>query len=419
MPYIFFMIYDLIYATGLILSMPFFRKRLFGKDRHFHDFLERLGIYDTAELKIQHDRNIWIHAVSIGELLAIIPLINQISQKFKDRQITISCVSRTGRIIAEQKLAKDINKIFLPFDFSFTTRKAVCSIRPEIFISVETEIWPNLFFALKRRNVPILVLNGRMSRKSFIGYSAFKFIIRNIMDMVDCFIMRSESDAKLFLKLGVTREKVIVSKSIKFDHAYQLSMMLNPEKSGCQKIIVFGSIHRAEEPGIAEICKKILNRYKNILIVIVPRALDRTNIYHTLKTNGIQYEVLSSSNGKARVLVVDRYGVLTDFYRKCDVAFVGGSLVPAGGQNPIEPLAFKKPVIYGNLHWDFEQEWKMVLKAGAGIEVGSFDELYEILIFLLDNPDICKNMGDAGFNVIVDNKGAVDQMFKVVEKFLF
>ncbi len=253
----------------------------------------------------------------------------------------------------------------MPFDFFFATRKAISTVKPELFISVETEIWPNLFSALKRRNVPIMVLNGRISRKSFIRYSAFIFIIRNIMNMVDCYVMRSDSDASLILKLGVPEEKVIISKSVKFDQAYQLSMNSNSEKAGQQKIIVFGSVHRAEEQKIVEICKKLLGKYEDILVVIAPRALDRTNIYYMLKAEGIQYESLSSANGKARVLIVDRYGVLTEFYNKCDVAFVGGSLVPAGGQNPIEPLAFKKPVIYGKFHWDFEQEWEKVLEAGC------------------------------------------------------
>ncbi|MCM8758813.1 MAG: hypothetical protein NC906_03450 [Candidatus Omnitrophica bacterium] len=414
---IFFSIYDLIYAIGLIFSLPFYGKRLFGKDGRFHDFLERLGIYCT-EIKILKNHNIWIHAVSIGELLAIIPLINEISKKFSDRQIVVSCTSRTGRIIAEQKLSHHIIKIFLPFDFSFATRKAVFAIKPEIFISVETEIWPNLFFELKRKNIPVLVLNGRLSRKSFVRYRAFRLIMRNIMNMVDCFVMRSPSDAERLLKLGVPDEKVLVSKSIKFDHVYQLSLILNPENNSDRKIVIFGSIHKAEEPHVVHICKKILDRYKDVVIVIAPRALEKTSIYHILETEGIQYDVFSSSKHEKRVLVLDRYGVLTEFYKKCRVAFVGGSLVPAGGQNPIEPLAFKKPVIYGKFHWDFEQEWEMILRAGAGIEVGSFDQLYEKLVFLLDNPEICKEMGEKGFNVIVENKGATEQMLKVVEKFL-
>ncbi len=414
--------YDVIYGLGLLLSLPVFGKRLFGGDGRFHDFFERFAVYEPVVVsKLKEKRNIWIHTVSIGELLASVPLIYEILNRFKNEQLVISCVSRTGRMIAAEKLPDDVVKIFLPFDFSFVTQQAVKKVNPILFVSMETEIWCNLFHKLKQRNVPIMIINGRISEKSFQGYARFKFFTKTILGMVDCFIMRSPADAERVIRLGTDKKKVSISKSMKFDQAYNLSRIAQQcpvyETSG--KTIVFGSIHKGEEKQVVEICKKLLNKYQNLTLVIAPRALDRTNIYQLLNQSSIQYHRFSTPQGKkTRVCIVDRYGVLTEFYRIADIVFVGGSLVPAGGQNPIEPLAFKKPVIYGKFHWDFDEEWGKIQKAKAGIEVNSFAELFEKIEFLLNSPELCKHMGESGYQVILENKGATEEMMKILEKYV-
>ena len=414
--------YDVIYGLGLLLSLPVFGKRLFGGDGRFHDFFERFAVYEPVVVsKLKEKRNIWIHTVSIGELLASVPLIYEILNRFKNEQLVISCVSRTGRMIAAEKLPDDVVKIFLPFDFSFVTQQAVKKVNPILFVSMETEIWCNLFHKLKQRNVPIMIINGRISEKSFRGYSRFRFFTKIILDMVDCFIMRSQKDAERIICLGADGKKVSIAKSMKFDQAYNLSNVVQQDSvyKTIGKTIVFGSIHKGEEKQLGGICKKLLNKYQNINLVIAPRALDRTNIYQLLTQFDIPFYRFSQLKGeKSRVLVVDRYGVLTEFYRIADIVFIGGSLVPAGGQNPIEPLAFKKPVIYGVFHWDFEEEWEKIKKAQAGIEVNSFDELFEKIEFLLNSPELCQKMGESGYQVILENKGATEDTMKMLEKYL-
>lgn len=417
MTYIFAAIYDVVYKIGLLCSLPIFGKRLFGRDGKYHDFFQRCGIYDREIIsRVKQKKIIWIHTVSIGELLASLPLIGEISSKFSNYSVIVSCVSRTGRLIAEEKLPEDIIKIFLPFDFSLTVELAMMKLNPEIFISIETEIWPNLFRVLKRKNIPIIILNGRISQRSFKRYLSVKFLIKRIISSVDLFVMRSRADAERIILLGAEKKKVSVTKSIKFDQAYYLS--LSKKSPEIEKFngptVVFGSIHRGEEQGVVEIASKIIEKYRDINIVIVPRALDRTNIFNLLEERGLLFERFSSKK-TSKFLVVDRYGVLTEFYRICDIAYVGGALVPAGGQNPLEPLAFKKPVIYGKFHWDFEEEWDLILKAEAGFEVNSFDECLEKIEFLLNNPEICSKMGESGYKMIYENKGATAQMLELVE----
>ncbi len=413
MKYILWTFYDILYATGLFISLPFYGRRFFGRDGKFHDFLERFAIYDDKTIFPQQKRSIWIHAVSIGELLASFSLIEELSVRFKDRRLILSCVSRSARTIAEEKLSENTIKIFLPFDFSVVVDAAVRKWKPGIFVSIEAEIWPNLFRTLKDHDTPIVILNGRISEKSFRAYSSFRIFLKKTIGSVDCFIMRGQKDAENIIKLGADEKRVFVAGSMKFDYAYRLSEGYIPEKK--ERTVVFGSIHRGEEEQIAEITGDILEKYDDVNVVVVPRALDRTNIYQILRQKNIRFERYSQNSGRSRVLVVDRYGVLTDFYSKCEFAFVGGSLVPAGGQNPIEPLAFRKPVIYGKFHEDFEEEWAKILEAGAGFEVRSFEELSEKVKFLLDNPQISRSMGEAGYRVILDNKGRISKIIRILE----
>ena len=413
MKYIFWTLYDFLYAAVLICSMPFFGTRFFGRDKKYHDFLERFAVYDNIPSK----KNIWIHTVSIGELLAAFPFIEQISIRFKDIPITLSCVSRSARAIAEEKLPTNIIKIFLPFDFSFVVERSIKRLKPCIFVSIETEIWPNLFRILKKHHTPIIILNGRISEKSFRIYSKFKILLRRILCHVDCFIMKSGKDAENIIKLGADKKRVFIAGSMKFDYAYLLS--LNYVCRHPHKTIVFGSIHPGEEEPIAGIIEHIINKYKDVNVVIVPRSLDKTNIYQILRKRNISFERFSQNKKQSRVLIVDKYGVLTDCYKNCAFAFVGGSLVPAGGQNPIEPLAFRKPVIYGNFHEDFDLEWKKICDAGAGFEVKNFKELSEKIEFLLNNPEIATNMGEAGYRVIMETKGGINQTIQIFEKYLY
>ena len=417
MKYIVWTAYDILYAMALFISMPFFGNRFFGRDRMYHDFLERIAVYNKDISPEFQNKSIWIHAVSIGELLASFPLIKELSDKFKCNQIILSCVSRSARTIAEEKLPQNILKIFLPFDFSFVVDASIRKLKPCLFVSIEAEIWPNLFRTLKKHNTPIIILNGRISEQSFRTYAFFKIFLRKIIDCVDCFIMRTQKDAENIIKLGADKTKVSIAGSMKFDYAYHLSQNYPCEQS--EKTIVFGSIHRGEEEPIAEIIKGIIQKYSDINVVIVPRALDRTNIYQILRQKKIHFEKFSNhGTSHSRVLVVDKYGVLTDFYRKCEFAFIGGSLVPAGGQNPIEPLAFKKPVIYGKFHEDFGDEWKKILEAGAGFEVKSFEELSEKIDFLIKNPQISSSMGKSGYEMILKNSGRISDIIQVLEKYI-
>ncbi|MCM8762202.1 MAG: hypothetical protein NC929_02635, partial [Candidatus Omnitrophica bacterium] len=214
------------------------------------------------------------------------------------------------------------------------------------------------------------------------------------------------------------RNKVKVVGSMKFDLAYEIGKTVNPEKvretlkvGKVRRIVVFGSLHTAEEESIIDIAEKLLKKFEDILTVIVPRYLDKTGVYNILKSKRMDYIRRSEmpSNKKYSIIVVDTYGELNNFYAISEFAFVGGSLHRWGGQNPIEPLAFKKPVLYGPYHWHFKEEWKKIKEGDGGIEVQDYQELYNEALRLLESPDECKKIGEKGYNVLLKNIGATER----------
>ncbi|MCL5408652.1 MAG: hypothetical protein M1135_01335 [Candidatus Omnitrophica bacterium] len=412
---ILYLLYEIAGIFILPLAIIFYFKRISGENSHWK---ERIGIYPKIIKKEPHKKTIWIHAVSIGEISAIIPFITEIRDRFPCIKIILSCSSKSGREIANKQIP-DIPVIFLPVDFYFIVRKTIDLIKPSLFILVEAEIWPNLLRMLKNKNCIIIMLNGRISPGSFKIYKKFHFFFRNILSYIDTFVMRGGEDAERIIKLGAEKEKVQISKSLKFDKAYILGFSEKPEDFTNKRIIVFGSIHPAEEEPVVNICRDILNSFSDISIVIAPRYLDKTNIFSILAQKNMDYVRKSRWNrDDFKILILDIYGELTNFYSICEFAFVGGSLVPAGGQNPIEPFAFKKCVILGKYNWDFREEWELLKQKNAGIEVNDFNELHTRVLEFIKNPAVSKKMGENGYNVILENKGAIEESIKIIENFL-
>jgi 3-deoxy-D-manno-octulosonic-acid transferase len=413
--WILYILYEISGILILPLAIVFYLKRISGKNSHWE---ERIGIYPKYIKNLSKKKTIWFHAVSIGEISTIIPIIKELQKRFSDINIILSCSSKSGREIANKQIP-DIHVIFLPIDFYYIVQKSIRLIKPSLFILIEAEVWPNLLKILHNKNCHIIMLNGRISRNSFKIYKKFYIFFRKILSYIDIFVMRSQEDAQRIIKLGAEEKKVKITKSLKFDKAYFLSLSPIQHNFIKEKIIVFGSIHPGEEEPIVSICQDILNSFSDISIVIAPRYLDKTKIFSILNQRKTDYVRKSKwKNEYFKILILDVYGELTNFYRICQFAFVGGSLIPAGGQNPIEPFAFKKCVIFGKYNWDFKEEWNLLKQKNAGIQINDFNELLDKIFYLLRNPGISKKMGENGYNVIMENKGAIEESIKIIEFFL-
>ncbi|MGC8977331.1 MAG: 3-deoxy-D-manno-octulosonic acid transferase [Candidatus Ratteibacteria bacterium] len=421
----FIFIYDFLISAFLFISFPFLWKKIKNENKYYGDWKERFGIFKKELiLSLKKRKNIWIHTVSIGEFLSVLPIINQLK---KENSIVISFTTKTGRKVGEEKI-KDVFKVYFPIDISFIIKKVIKILNPKMIIIVETEIWPNLILNAYKKKIPIIIVNGRLSEKSFKRYKKLRFIMKKILPLISKIITKSEEEKRKILYLGARKENIIVGGSIKFDMAWEISRKIKPEEIRKRykiledkKVIVFGSIHPEEEDGIVKIIKKISEKYKNIIFVIVPRYLEKTDIYRKLQNSGISYikkSYYEKERREFKVFIVDTYGELNNFYSICDFAFVGGSLNGYGGQNPVEVASFGKPVICGKDMFLLKEEWEIIKKYKGGIEVKNYKELYEKIIFLIENPEIKVKMGQNSYKAVIENKGANEKTLKILNSYL-
>ena len=419
-------LYNFLLLISLGLSLPFIWRKI-KPDREFpYGLRERLAIYDRATSeKLQKQKNIWIHTVSIGEFLSITPLIKRLQQE-KKKNIVITFATKTGRRVAEKNIS-DITCLFFPIDLYPVMKGAISRINPEIIAIVETELWPNLLQIASKQKIPVVLLNGRISPFSYPKYKRIRFFSKRVLPLFSAITMRSEEEAEKIIYLGAEKVKVEVVGSMKFDLAYEMSKTVNPdevrEKLGIERdrrVVVFGSLHPEEEEEIINIAEKILKKFPDILTVIVPRYLDKTRVYSALDKRCMDYVRRSElpSSKAYSIIVVDTYGELNNFYSISELAFVGASLYRWGGQNPIEPTAFKKPVLFGPYHWHFKEEWKKIKEGGGGIEVENYEALYQKVSYLLENPSLCKQIGENGYSVLLKNMGATERNLAVLSRFL-
>jgi 3-deoxy-D-manno-octulosonic-acid transferase len=415
--YIYLAVYNLLLALSVVVSLPFIWRKV-KPDRKFPgDWKERISVYDRKTLeRLKKQKNIWLHTVSIGEFLSVTPLIEKL-QRQKNENILVTLATKTGRRVAETKVP-GIQHLFFPIDFYPVMKRAIKKINPKLIVIIETELWPSLLKIASDKKIPVLLLNGRISPFSFSKYRKIRFFSKRLLPLFSAITMRTQEEAERLIYLGADKNAIKIVGSMKFDLAYEMSKTVNPaqvrEKLGIdenRRVVVFGSLHPAEEKPVADIAEKILKRFSDVTVVIVPRYLDKTDIYRTLQKIKIEYVKRSDmpQNKQYPVIVVNTYGELNSFYSICEFAFVGASLYRWGGQNPIEPTAFRKPVIFGIHNWHFKEEWEKIKEGGGGIEVHNYERLNYEVSRLLQNPDICRKIGERAYEVLLANTGATER----------
>jgi 3-deoxy-D-manno-octulosonic-acid transferase len=425
-----------VYNILLSLLFPFFFIVLFSlsltKDKKSEGFFYKLFPFAFRPFKnAPFKEGIWIHAVSLGEMRASVNFIGLLQSKY-GKKIYLSAVTKTGFDFAKN-LYKNNNNIFLfyfPYDFPFSVRNIFRLINPSLFISVETEIWPNLFNELNKKNIPVAVINARISDKSYKNYFKFNFFFKYVFRKIDLVLCVSEAYRKKFLNLGIGKEKVHITGNMKFDLDVGLIAEGIEEKSdklkrifNRGKIIAAGSTHEGEENLILDAAIKLSKNFKEdkIFLFIAPRHPERFGeVYGLLEKSGIEAYKLSSVYSPGfnsniskswgttgiTVVLVDIIGELLTVYNICSVAFVGGSMVNAGGHNILEPLTFGKPVIFGKYVQNFLEIAEETIEAKAGKPAGSPQELYDALVEYLYNEKASETASENGLALISRNKGS-------------
>jgi 3-deoxy-D-manno-octulosonic-acid transferase len=371
--------------------------------------------------------------VSLGEVVAVAPLVRQLHLRYPSARLICSTVTETGREAVEQRLAGVAEHRYAPLDFPWVVEHMLDSIRPSLYLFVETELWPNMLRALRRRAIPSILVNGRLSTRSFerqrlAGIRAF---YRTMLRMVDACLMQSERDAQRIIELGADQTRVRCTGNIKFDQPMPTagSTGVGISKAGLgigeqERLFLAGSTHPGEEEIIAAAYRALSGEFPDLVLILAPRHIERAGqVAEMLRATGLTVFRRSQGEGRMpgtgpRAMVLDSRGELALLYRDAAVSFVGGTLVPIGGHNLLEPSAWGRPVLFGP-HTDHCAEVAgLLLEAGGGRTVRSAEDLTEAVRLLLRNPGEAQRMGRAAQEMVVKNQGALQRTLDVITTYL-
>ena len=434
------LLYDIFFILFSIFYLPYF----LVKGKYHRDYLQRFGIFrKNAFAHIAPSRPIWLHAVSVGEMKTTEGFTTKMQTLFPSKRFVISNITKTGHDIAVSIAKKEDMVIYFPIDLSFVVKRLVKLINPSLFIAVETEIWPNLITELFNKNVPIVLMNGRISPKSFRNYRFIRPVMRKILSKITLFCMRTERDAERIKELGAPSDRIKVSGNMKFD-----TVLVKGEGelgqwppignrgiwlSKSSKLIIAGSTHRGEDEKIIQSFRILKEDYPDLTLLIAPRHIERTDEVSALVVQS-GFNAVKMSEAERRcadvkssaaaaydsnsVFILDSIGHLSSLYKLATIVFIGGSLVPHGGHNFIEAAVCAKPVITGSYVHNFEDVCELFAASDAIEIVKDRNELVSSLRRLLSNEERCKEMGDRASKVVFDNVGSTDRNILLIQQFL-
>jgi 3-deoxy-D-manno-octulosonic-acid transferase len=424
--------YTTLLTLGLVLSSPFFALKILTTSRYRRGLSQRLGFrYKTISEKVGNEKPVWIHAASVGEVLGSLPIINGIKGAKPELPILLSTMTATGNEVAEKRASGVKATTFFPLDHPWSVRRAISLVNPRVFLMAETEIWPNFLMELGRREIPVLLFNGRISTRSLQWYKRFRFFIASPLTAISAFCMQSSLDAQRIIEIGANPERVTVTGNIKFD---QPPPEITPREREAllrtlglhagQPVLIAGSTHGGEEEFMLKVLRLLSPEYPDLVLLLAPRHLERVNeVEALLKREKIPWRPKSQlSAGEKRegapVILLDTLGELAKLYSIGTLIFVGGSLVKVGGHNILEPLFFKKPVLFGPFMENFREISHEVLRRGAGFQIRGEEEMVLHAKTLLENPSLWSRMGECGFEIIRDNRGATRKTLQTIFQFV-
>ncbi len=399
-------LYNLLLAAVLLVGLPWIVWSLFFVPRRRTGFAARLG----AAPRVQ-DRPIWLHAVSVGEVKAVAPLIPLLAGSPGPlRTLALSTVTVTGQQEARRSAAPGVAVFYFPFDLPFAVGRALSRVRPALFVTAETEIWPNFLGACFARGIPVAVVNGRISDRSFARYLRFSRLFRPFFAGVDLWLMQGEEDARRAVELGACPARVRVTGNMKHDReAGPVEVPAEVRRwAGQGPVLAAGSTHRGEEEALLALLARPALSAAGLRIALAPRHPERFDeVAALLSARGVPFLRWSGGgDASAPVLLVDAMGVLDGVYGLSTLAFVGGSLVPVGGHNLLEPAAHGVPVLTGPWVNNFRDIARALTEAGGCREVADADDLAREVAALLADPPAMVAMGRAAKGASERSRGA-------------
>lgn len=420
----------IFYSFALILISPlivFYLYVLRGKKNKGYraHFKERFGFVSKSLFTIK-GKPLVVHCASVGEVLAAAPLIKALQKQHPQLNILITCNTPTGREQIINQFKNTVACSYLPMDFAFSTARFLKRINPQALCILETELWPNLMAISHKKNIPVLVLNARLSEKSQQGYQKVAKLTQIIMRSITVLASHNKKDAARFIELGLTPSKSHVTGSIKFDinpSNEQLASVANLKaeyKTQERFVWVAGSTHPLEHEMILNAHQQLLKKYPNALLIIAPRHPEQFDkVADTLAQSPLSFSRRSNNNYQnEHVLLADTLGELQCLYGAGNVSYVGGSLIRRGGHNPLEAAAFSVGVITGPHTYNFDHVYPELIKLKGAVVVENTDELATQLINLSQNTKACQTLGNKAQQCVLKNQGAIKKTLTIINQYL-
>jgi 3-deoxy-D-manno-octulosonic-acid transferase len=415
-----YLFYSFLLLLSLVFMVPFYffkRRLLRGESLYLR---KRLG---HGLLKQNQEQSIWIHAVSVGEVLSLQKLIQELRTKHSSLKINFSSLTNTGYRMAEEKLQEADNIFFIPLDFACIVRKYFKAFSPKVLVLAESEFWPNLLRVAREQRCPVILINGRISERSFRRYLLFKILFKKILRNVAHFLVQTEQDKERLEKIGIDSSRVEVVGNLKAEielpllndrEILSIKGNLNIEKG--KKVIVAGSTRKGEEEKLLYAFSKAKEVKNDLLFILAPRRPERFDEVEKICQNYpfvVRKKTQVSSEEKWEILILDSIGELAQFYALSDIAFVGGSLIPWGGHNLLEPAFYNKPIFFGPFMKNFGYLAEKFVQSGAARIVHNENDLVEM--FLIKDEKIFSEMGKKAKETLNSLKGATNKTVEAIE----
>ena len=422
--------YNLLLAAGAALLWPLLPPVAAASEKRRRTLLPRLGLARRPPAHAGGPRPLWMHALSVGEVLSAVPLAERLADALAPRPLFFSASTYTGLQLAVRRLARTARAVFYyPYDLAPCVRSAVARVKPALFVLVESDIWPNFLWELHRRRIPAVLVNARLSARSLRGYRRVPSLAVPLFSSFAALCTQSPLDSRRFAALGVAPERMVCTGNLK-SHApaprapdpalARIEALVR--RRAARRVLVAGSVHRAEAPVLARAFAGLKKRPGDIFFVVVPRDPRKSAAFRRqFEKAGLAFRLPGEPAGgrrQADVLVVDRMGLLRDLYALADVAFVGGSLAPRGGHNPLEPAAHGRPVLFGPDMSDFAAITDRLRAAGGGRVVDGAQALQRAAAALLEDPDRAASAGRAARRVFETSAGALEKTVTVIRGLL-
>lgn len=413
----------IIYSLVLYLLTPFVLLRLVWRGLRASAYWQRWGERFGFIPRLHGADPIWVHAVSVGEVQAAVPLLRALFKQYPDVPLLVTTTTPTGSDQVRNLFETRVQHVYMPYDLPDAVQRFLGRAHPRLALIMETEIWPNLYRACASRDIPVLLVNARLSARSAAGYGKVRQLTTATLRCLQAIAAQDRADADRLIALGAPPDRVKVTGSIKFDMQIPASLtesaaVLRRDWGQQRPVWIAASSHEGEDELVLDAHRRIRARYPTTLLILVPRHPERfarvTALCREQGWNTVLRSEQAPTPADAAVFVGDSMGELLLFFAATDVAFIGGSLIPHGGHNPLEASAQRVPVLFGPYMFNFEQIAQLLLQAGAAREVGDSGQLADSVMHWLADPTARNTAGERGAAVVEANKGAREAVLAMV-----